>query len=151
MKIKGYLFFTLFLLAISIGCNKTWENPNSSIPSAPISIVGILATPNVYDSAGVRVTGMVWDLALGDLTVTKSGYLENISYSIFKLSDKHGNFVNVYTDKKYELEEGDIVEVTGIYRRNFRAEKRHFINEIEAVDIKLKKSLKERFSKQSSS
>lgn len=151
MKIRVFLFLTLFLLTISLGCSRKWKDPNTSIPSAPASIVGILATPNVYDSAGVRVTGMVWDLALGDLTVTESGYLENVSYSIFKLSDRHGNYVNVYTNKKYQLEEGDIVEVTGIYRRNYRAEKRHFINEIEAVDIKLKKSLKKRYSKQSSS
>ena len=151
MKSNKYFYLPIILIVFFVfACSKSWKNPNETIPSSETSIIKILATPNAFDSAGVKVTGMVWDLALGDLTVTKSGYLENVSYIIFKLADEHGNFVNVYTNKKYSIDEGDIVEVTGIYRRNYVSEKRHFINEIEAVDIVLKKSLVEKYSNQSS-
>ena len=142
---KIFIPFLISLLFI-ISCNRTWKDPNTTLPAARISIVSLISVPTVYDGAGVVVKGMVWDVVNDELVYLNDGYVETLNFSVFKLSDKNGNFVNIYTEEEYGVNEGDIVEVVGIYRREFIAERRNYINEIEAIDIKILKSLSNKYS-----
>jgi len=143
MKILIPLFITLLFL---ISCNRTWQDPNKTLPAARISIVSLISVPTVYDGAGVVVKGMVWDVVHDELVYLNDGFVETLNFSVFKLSDKNGNYVNIYTEDTIGINEGDIVEVVGIYRREFIAEKRNYINEVEAIDIKILKSLSKKYS-----
>ena len=137
----------LFLGLFIIGCTKVWKDPNNTIPSSKVDIFDLIATPIVYDSAGVRVEGMVWDLTQGELSVSSDTYSTSKPFMVFKLSDVDGNFVNVFLTENFSFKEGDIVEVVGIYRRNYKTDLRHFVNEIEAKNVILLKSLEEKYSK----
>ena len=137
-------------LLFVISCNRTWQNPNTTLPAAKISIASLISVPTVYDGAGVVVKGMVWDVVNDELVYLKDGYVETLNFSLFKLSDKKGNFVNVYTEDIDSISEGDLVEVVGIYRREFLSDKRTYINEVEAKNIKVIKSLKKKYSSSSS-
>lgn len=144
-------YFTVFLMVVCLlflSCTRTWKNPNEALPSIETSIINILAAPTAFDSAGVVVKGMVWDLVYEDVVVADEKYLEDRSYATFKLADKRGNFINIYAENSFPLKEGNIIEVLGIYRRNYKSEKKHFINEIEAKNIKVLKSLEEKYTKQ---
>lgn len=143
MKIFIPLLLTLLLV---ISCNRTWQDPNTTIPASKISIASLIAVPTVYDGAGVVVKGMVWDVVNDELIYLSDGYVETLAFSLFKLSDKKGNFVNIYTEDYFDVNEGDIVEVVGIYRREFVGSKRNFTNEIEAKNIRVLKSLKTKYS-----
>ena len=133
-------------LLFVISCNRTWKNPNTTLPAAKISIASLISVPTVYDGAGVVVKGMVWDVVNDELVYLKDGYVETLNFSLFKLSDKKGNFVNVYTEDIDSISEGDLVEVVGIYRREFLSDKRTYINEVEAKNIKVIKSLRKKYS-----
>ena len=133
-------------LLFVISCNRTWQNPNTTLPAAKISIASLISVPTVYDGAGVVVKGMVWDVVNDELVYLKDGYVETLNFSLFKLSDKKGNFVNVYTEDIDSISEGDLVEVVGIYRREFLSDKRTYINEVEAKNIKVIKSLRKKYS-----
>ena len=143
MKILVALFITSLFI---ISCNRTWQDPNTTLPAARISIVSLISVPTVYDGAGVVVKGMVWDVVNDELVYLNDGNVETLAFSVFKLSDKKGNFVNIYTEDEIGINEGDIVEVVGIYRREFIAERRNYINEVEAIDIKILKSLSNKYS-----
>ena len=143
MKIIIPVFITLILL---VSCNRAWQDPNTTLPAARISIVSLISVPTVYDGAGVVVKGMVWDVVNDELVYMKDGYVETINFSVFKLADRKGNYVNIYTEDTPLVDEGDLVEVVGIYRREFVAEKRNFINEVEAKNIKILKSLSSKYS-----
>ena len=143
MKIFIPLFLTLLFV---ISCNRTWQDPNAIIPAAKISIASLISVPTVYDGAGVMVKGMVWDVVNDELVYLSDGYVETLAFSLFKLSDKKGNYVNIYTEDYFDINEGDIVEVIGIYRRDFVGSKRNYTNEIEAKNIRVIKSLKTKYS-----
>ena len=139
----------LLSLLFVISCNRTWQDPNTTLPAAKISIASLISVPTVYDGAGVVVKGMVWDVVNDELVYLNDGYVETLNFSVFKLSDKKGNFVYIYTENIDNISEGDLVEVVGIYRREFVTEKRNYINEIEAKNIKVLKSLKKKYSSNS--
>ena len=144
MKILTPVFI---LLLFVISCNRTWLGPNTTLPAAKVSIASLISVPNVYDGAGVAVKGMVWDIVNDELVyLLDSGHVEILNYSVFKLSDRNGNFVNIYTENIKDVKEGDIVGVVGIYRRDFVAERRNYTNEIEAKNIKILKSSKTKYS-----
>ncbi|MGI9554191.1 MAG: hypothetical protein ACR2NC_04630 [Thermodesulfobacteriota bacterium] len=147
---KIFLPLLISLLFI-ISCHRTWQNPNTTLPAASISIASLISVPTVYDGAGVVVKGMVWDVVNDELVFLNDGYVETMEFSLFKLSDKNGNYVNIYTDDINEISEGDLVEVVGIYRREFLSDKRTYINEVEAKQIKVLKSLKKKYSSNSDS
>ena len=141
------LIIVLFIsLIAAFSCNRSWKDPNTTIPSAKISIATILAAPNVYDGAGVVVKGMVWDIVQDDLIYSVDGYIETLNFYIFKLSDKNGNYIYVYTEDLKNIKEGDIVEVTGIYRRDYLSELRKYSNEIESINIVVKKSVNKKYT-----
>ena len=88
---------------------------------------------------------MVWDIVHDDLVFSNDGYIETLEFVVFKVSDKDGNYINVYSEDLKGVKEGDLVEVVGIYRRNFVSELRNYTNEIEAKKIAVIKSMKHRY------
>lgn len=137
------LLLTGILLVIT-ACHHEWKNPNETVPSAELEITSILATPHVYDSAGVRVTGMVWDseIVTPEPEVKEDGeVVQKDSYLQFKLSDKKGYYISIVAEQSQTVEDGDIVEVTGYFRRYYIPEKSNFKNEIHARKITVVESL----------
>ena len=142
---KKIVLSTILAVALFGACNKTWKDPNETMPATKISIITLLAAPTVYDGAGVNVRGMVWDIVHDDLVYSNDGYIETLSFVVFKVSNKDGHYINVYTENMDDVKEGDLVEVVGIYRRNFVSELRNYTNEIEAKKIKVIKSMKHKY------
>lgn len=142
---KKILIATILTLVFFSACHKEWKDPNKTMPATKLSIITLLAAPTVYDGAGVNVRGMVWDIVHDDLIYSNNGYVETLSFVVFKVSNKDGHYVNVYTEEMDDVKEGDIVEVVGIYRRNYVSEIRNYTNEIEAKNINIVKSLKGKY------
>lgn len=134
---RGKYLVCHILFLIFLGCAGEWQNPNTTTPSKKMDITSILINPTTYDGAGVIVEGMVWDLVFN--TPEKDTKDKGSPYTNFKLSDKEGNFVNVFALGQLPIEEGDIVKVVGIYRRNLSTENYRFFNEIEAKRIESEK------------
>lgn len=139
----------IFAIIIFSSCQKEWKDPNEVLPSAQADITSILVSPNVYDSAGVIVRGMVWNKETVEPAPVKNEKGEMTQpepYTYFKLSDRNGNYLGVTTNSENNsFQDGDIVEVLGIYRRNYATEQRHFKNEIQAKKITVIKSLREKY------
>ena len=94
------------------GCIGQWQNPAVSIPAQELKIRELLIMPTIYDSAGVILEGKVWDLSFEGDTDKPDGV-----YTIFKLADKDGNYVNVKSPGMTTLlEEGVKVKVIGLHR-----------------------------------
>ncbi len=142
---KKIVLSTVLAVVLFSACNKTWNDPNDTIPATKLSIITLLAAPTVYDGAGVNVRGMVWDIVHDDLVYSNDGYIETLSFVVFKVSNREGNYVNVFTEKMDDVKEGDMVEVVGIYRRNFESELRNYTNEIEAKKITVIKSMNHKY------
>ncbi len=142
---KKIVLSTILAVVLFGACNKTWKDPNDTMPATKISIITLLAAPTVYDGAGVNVRGMVWDIVHDDLVYSNDGYIETLEFVVFKVSNKDGHYINVYTENMDDIEEGDFVEVVGIYRRNFVSELRNYTNEIEAKKIRVIKSIRHRW------
>jgi len=142
---KKIVLSTVLAVVLFSACNKTWNDPNDTMPATKLSIITLLAAPTVYDGAGVNVRGMVWDIVHDDLIYSNDGYIETLSFVVFKVSNRQGNYVNVYTEKMDDVKEGDMVEVVGIYRRNFESELRNYTNEIEAKKITVIKSMNHKY------
>lgn len=126
------LMLTPLILITLFSCAK-WQDPNTAIPSAELSIANILITPNAYDGAGVIVEGMVWDL---NYDLLEDEEME-VPFTSFKIADKDGNYINVFAEGNFPLIEGEQVKVTGLYRRDYSTKYRNYINEIEAKTITL--------------
>jgi len=142
---KKIVLSTILAVVLFSACNKNWNDPNSTMPATKISIITLLAAPTVYDGAGVNVKGMVWDIVHDDLVYSNDGYIETLSFVVFKVSNREGNYVNVFTENMDDVKEGDMVEVVGIYRRNFESELRNYTNEIEAKKITVIKSMNNKY------
>jgi len=145
--------FILFTIIIFSSCQAEWKDPNEALPSAKLDITSILVNPNVYDSAGVIVRGMVWDKETVEPEPVKNDKGEvhqSEIYTYFKLSDKNGNYIGViYPGENNSIQDGDIVEVLGIFRRNFATEHRIYKNEIQAKKITVLESLQEKYGNSS--
>lgn len=131
-----YFFLFIFIPTVLISCAKQWQNPNTAVPYAHTTIREILIAPIGYDSAGVSVEGMVWDLEY-DLLVEDE---KEIPYTSFKIADSDGNYLNVFAEGNYPLIDGDQVKVIGVYRRQLITEYRNYINEIDANSIEVGKT-----------
>lgn len=131
-----FIFVFIFIPAVLISCNKKWQDPNTAVPYTHTTIREILIAPIGYDSAGVEVEGMVWDLNY-DLLVENE---IEIPYTSFKIADPDGNYVNVFAEGNFPLIDGDQVNVVGVYRRQLETEYRDYINEIDANSIKVGKT-----------
>lgn len=150
---KCSIFFLFVISLLFSACQPEWKDPNKTLPSAKVEITSILATPNVYDSAGVKLTGMVWDKERIDpppaAVEGEDGEITDPEpYTHFKLSDPKGYYVGVITDDTTSFEDGDIVEVVGIFRRNFAATSHHFKNEVDAREITVIESLRRKYEEQ---
>lgn len=123
------------LFAIStcfLGCTSVWHNPNTSIPSKKIKIINLIVTPTIYDNAGVEVEGKVWDLRFESDEDPDNPEL----YSLFKLADKDGNYINVKSSSELPaVAEGEEIKVIGIHRLIHQPETGKLINELEAYSI----------------
>jgi hypothetical protein len=131
-----YFFLFIFMPVVLMSCSKQWQNPNTAVPYTPTTIREILIAPVGYDSAGVAVEGMVWDLNY-DLLVEDG---KEIPYTSFKIADPDGNYVNVFAEGNYPLIDGDQVKVVGVYRRELVTDSRSYINEIDANSIEVGKT-----------
>ena len=136
-RIPNFFLF-IFISAFLISCNKEWQDPNTAVPYTRTTIREILIAPIGYDSAGVSVEGMVWDLNY-DLLVENE---KEIPYTSFKIADSDGNYVNVFAEGNYPLIDGDQVKVIGVYRRELITESRNYVNEIDANSIEVGKTSK---------
>jgi len=134
MKREAFLLMSSILL-VSLGCAREWQNPNTTIPAKQVHISDILANPIAFDSAGVIVEGKVWDLVFDKFERED----KETPFTEFKLADQDGNFVKVFVLGHFPIAEGDIVEVTGIYRRELGKEPIYFANEIEAIRVEKEK------------
>ena len=125
---------TIFSVAsiVFASCAQTWKDPNTSIPYQVLPISTILISPHAYDSAGINVEGMVWDLKYHVIEMEEI----EVPYTTFKIADEHGNFINVYAEGNQPLGEGEQVKVIGVYRREFMTSQHNYINEIVAKEIK---------------
>ncbi len=128
----------IFIPAFLISCHKQWQDPNTAVPYTHTTIREILIAPIGYDSAGVSVEGMVWDLNYDLLLEDEI----EIPYTSFKIADSDGNYVNVFAEGNYPLIDGDQVKVIGVYRRQLMTEHRNYINEIDANSIEIGKTSK---------
>ncbi len=124
---------TLIPMLLIVGCNRTWQDPNTSLPAQSVSIPDLLTNKNAYESAGVIVIGKIWDLTHETFEVGENREL--VDYTIFTLADRKGVGVNVYVPSDVPLVEGNYVRVVGVYRREFETEYHNFTNRIEAVRL----------------
>ncbi len=131
------LVLSLIFLFLTASCNKGWQDPNTTVPASELPVATIVAAPNAFNGAGVIVKGVVWNIVNDEFTYTDNGDERTVSYSMFKLADKKGNFVTVYTESLEDVKEGDLIKVRGIYRKDMNTQKRYYVNEIEAVDIQV--------------
>jgi hypothetical protein len=134
-RISNFFLF-IFIPVVLVSCSKQWQDPNTSVPYTKTTIREILIAPIGYDSAGVSVEGMVWDLNY-DLLVDNE---KEIPFTSFKIADADGNYLNVFAEGNYPLIDGDQVKVIGVYRNGLITEHRNYINEIEANSIELGKT-----------
>lgn len=132
MIIRALLTIFSIMSIVVASCSQTWKDPNTSIPYQVIPISTILISPHAYDSAGINIEGMVWDLAYHVLEMEEI----EVPYTTFKIADEDGNFINVYAEGNYPLSEGEQVKVIGVYRREFVTSQHNYINEIVAKEIK---------------
>lgn len=136
MNRKSYLLLLIIVPAALISCAKPWQDPDNSVPYTQTTIREILIAPIGYDSAGVSVEGMVWDL---NYDLLSEGEME-IPFTNFKLADRDGNYISIFARGNYPLTDGDFVKVTGVYRRGLATEHHKYTNEIEAKTIELGKT-----------
>lgn len=122
------ILFIIISLAL-VGCYSGWKDPETSLPAKKVSIRSLLSTPAVYDNRGVIVEGKVWDLE----------YL-NLDYTVakFKLADKSGNHIGVISKEVLKIGNGDIIEVRGIFERNFDSEKNRYESFVNSMSINVK-------------
>lgn len=122
------LFLLLPLLFI-VSCYSDYKNPELALPAKEVSIRSLLAQPSVYDKRGVITKGKVWDLEY-----------ENLKFTVakFKLGDKSGNHVDVISKEVLKVTNGDVIEVKGIFERNFDQELNKYDSYINAKEIKVK-------------
>jgi len=131
-RISNFFLF-IIIPAVLLSCNKKWQDPNTAVPFTDTTIREILIAPIGYDSSGVSVEGMVWDLNY-DLLVEDE---KEIPYTSFKIADSDGNYLNVFAEGNYPLIDGDQVIVVGVYRRNLATDYRNYVNEIDAKSIEV--------------
>jgi len=120
----------LFLSPLLSSCTKVWHDPDTSVPSKKVDITSILVTPTIYDGAGVEIEGRVWDLLMEHSQNGKD------TYSMFKLADEEGNYVNVKSKSTLPLvTEGELVKVIGVHRLINDPETNKILNLVEAYSI----------------
>lgn len=133
MLSRLYALSLIAAVACLAGCAREWKDPNQSIPAKELGIPTILINKVMFDGAGVIVVGKAWDVTRStDFTV--SGTVE---YTVFKIADKKGNYIGVYSTGHLEVLDGDKLRVTGYYRRELTKDERIFQNEIEAVRVEM--------------
>jgi len=93
------------------------------------TIKEILNDPDFYHQKVVIVIGKIKNLRL---KVSRKGN----PYTTFRLMDKTRNGLKVFIWEHQDLKEGDLVEVTGVFKRIKRVGIYTFFNEIEAERIK---------------
>lgn len=136
MKIAALALSFIFLF-LTVSCNKAWQDPNTTVPASELPVATLVAAPNAFNGAGVIVRGVVWNIVNDEFTYTDNNAEKTVSYFMFKLADKKGNFVTIYTELLEGVKEGDLIKVRGIYRKDMNTQKRYYVNEIEAVDIQV--------------
>lgn len=94
-------------------------------------IAKLLRNPDGWDGKRVRMPGSVVNLKKKR---SRSGNL----YSTFSLSDKEGNRVNVFKWGHPAIDDGEQIEVEGVFRKEKHVGKLIFYNELEAETISRK-------------
>jgi len=118
----------------SVSCNRQWKDPDTSIPSQPISIANLISNRQAYTSAGVSLIGKVWDLKV-QTAQNEDADGAPLTYTTFILADRMGTGVDVYAKGDVPIQEGDFVRVVGIFRKEFQPTGDYFLNVVDAVRI----------------
>ena len=130
---KSFLVLLVIVQILILGCSHKWSDPADSLPSEKISIANLLANNIAYDSAGVSLTGKVWDLK--HFTIPETATDPEFTYTTFTLADRKGVGLNVYASGTPPITDGSFVRVIGVYRKEFRPAQDIFQNTVDAVRI----------------
>mgnify|MGYP001818568758 CR=1 FL=1 len=122
---KLLILLSLFFV---IGCSGNYKDPDLALPAKKVQIRSLLSHPSIFDERGVIVKGKVWDLEYVNLEFTMAK---------FKLADKSGNHVDVYSKELIKVVNGNLVEVRGIFERNFDLESNMYEAKINSKEIKV--------------
>jgi hypothetical protein len=108
----------------------THDNPTQAPPvSKSASLIAkLLDDPEGWDGRTIKVPGEVIDL---EHRRSRGGNL----YSTFSVSDEAGNWLKVFKWGHPRIEDGDQVEVEGVFKREKRVGKYTFYNELEAETV----------------
>jgi len=135
MKRNLWLSIAILVLMLgSVSCNRQWKDPDTSIPSQPISIANLISNRQAYTSAGVSLIGKVWDLKVQTAQNEDANGVPE-TYTTFILADRMGTAVDVYAKGDVPIQEGDFVRVVGIFRKEFQPTGDYFLNVVDAVRI----------------
>lgn len=135
MKRNFLLSIAILVLFLgSVSCNRQWKDPDTSIPTQPISIANLISNRQAYTSAGVSLIGKVWDLKVQTTPNEDAGGTPE-TYTTFILADRMGTGVDVYAKGDVPIQEGDFVRVVGIFRKEFQPTGDYFLNVVDAVRI----------------
>src|SRR5262245_9467525 len=108
MSRKAFLSMFAVIILASLGCAQSrWVNPNTTIPAVKVDIARILANSTAYESAGVIVEGRAYDV---EYRIMKKPYTE-IPYTVFKVADMDGNYINIFAISHFPVAQGDFVKV----------------------------------------
>jgi len=126
MKILSKIFFLLFILPVFI-----------SAGPQKVKISQIKENPDKYDNQYISTEGYIEN-------IKKKTSKKGNKYTTFYITDKENNSLKVFMwgwedIEKQKIEEGNKVEVEGIFQKVKYVGKYRFYNEIEADSIKKKK------------
>jgi len=126
MKILSKIFFLLFILPVFI-----------SAGPQKVKISQIKENPDKYDKQYISTEGYIENIKK---KISKKGN----KYTTFYITDEENNSLKVFMwgwedIEKQKIEEGNKVEVEGIFRKVKYLGRYRFYNEIEADRVKKKK------------
>ena len=105
-----YLVFSILIFAIFISCgNKEHEQLGYDISGIDTRISRILINRTSYEGALVKLLGRVKQLEITRDSITKRDIMQ------FDLTDTRSNFIKVVSNEIVDLEEDDVVVLSGIY------------------------------------
>ncbi len=126
MKILSKIFFLFLILPVIVTAGPQ-----------KVKIKKIKENPDKYDNQYISTEGYIKN-------IKKKTSKKGNKYTTFYITDKENNSLKVFMwgwkdIEKQKIEEGDKVEVEGIFRKVKYVGKYRFFNEIEADRIKKKK------------
>jgi DNA polymerase III alpha subunit len=119
-------FPKLCLLALLLRCSSTLPD----VWAAEVTVASLLAAPDRHDRQEVTLTSTAQ-------TVKPTTSRRGNPYATVQLADTSGKAITVFSWGHRDLNNGDQVEVTGIFQRVKRVGQYVFYKEIEAKETKV--------------